>query len=60
LAKANATNLKDLLIIPSNVLTNHPLFSILQVPKVDKTTCNDFKEKIAIFQMEVNRATLKN
>ncbi len=60
LAKANATNPKDLLIIPSNVLTNHPLFSILQVPKVDKTTCNDFKENISIFQMEVNCAMLRN
>jgi hypothetical protein len=60
LAKANATNPKDLLIIPNNVLTNHPLFSILQVPKVDKIACNDFKEKIAIFQMETDRVMLKN
>jgi hypothetical protein len=60
LVKANTTNPKDLSIIPSNFFTNRPLFSILQVPKLDKTTCNYFKEKIAIFQMEANRATLKN
>jgi hypothetical protein len=60
LAKTNTTNPKDLLIIPSNVFTNHPLFAMLQVPKMDKTTCNDFKEKIAIFLMEANRVTFIN
>jgi hypothetical protein len=60
LAKANATNLEDLPIIPSNVFTNHPLFSILQVPKVNIVACNDFKEEITISQMEIDYMTFRS
>jgi hypothetical protein len=60
LAKANATNPKDLPIIPSNISTNHPLFSILQVPKMNIVACNDFKEEIAISQMEIDRMTFRS
>jgi hypothetical protein len=59
LAKANATNIEDLLIIPSNIFTNHPLFSILQVPKVNIIACNDFKEQITISQMEIDCMTFR-
>jgi hypothetical protein len=60
LAKANTTIPKDLPIIPSNVLTNHPLFSILQVPKVNIIAFNDFKEEITISQMEIDCMTFKH
>jgi hypothetical protein len=60
LAKANTINLEDLPIIPSNVFTNHPLFSILQVPKVNIVTCNDFKEETTISQMEINCMTFRS
>ncbi len=58
-AKANATNPKDLPIIPSNIFTNHPSFSILQVPKVNIVACNDFKEEIMISQMEIDHMTFR-
>jgi hypothetical protein len=60
LAKANSMNLEDLLINPSNVLINHSPLSIMQVLEVDKTTCDDFKEDIAISQMEADCVTLKS
>jgi hypothetical protein len=60
LGKANATNPEDLPIIPNNVFTNHPLFSILQVPKVNIVTCNDFKEEINMSQMEIDSMTFRS
>jgi hypothetical protein len=60
LAKVNSMNPKDLLINPNNVLINHSPLSIMQVLEVDKITCDDFKEDIAISQMEANCATLKS
>jgi len=53
-------NPEDLLINPSNVSTNHSLLSIVQVLEVDKIARDNFKEDIAIFQMEADCASLKS
>jgi hypothetical protein len=60
LAKVNSMNLEDLLINPSNVFTNHSLLSNMQVREVDKIARDDFKEDIAIFQMEADCVSLKS
>jgi hypothetical protein len=36
-----------------------PIFHFAS-PKSGEKKCNDFKKKIAIFQMEIDRAMLKN
>jgi hypothetical protein len=51
----NLVNLEEVEISIGNALNNHPLLSILQVSKVDKLTCNDFIEMIAMSLMDLDK-----
>ncbi len=51
----NLINLEEVEISIGNILNNHPLLSILQVSKVDKLPCNDFKEMITMSLMDLDK-----
>jgi len=51
----NLVNVEEVEISIDNTLNNHPLLSILQVLKVDKLTCNDFIEMIAMSLMDLDK-----